>query len=809
MHKWKLSAFDAAAQVIQLALEAAEVTVTPKIETEYDAVLLDPELSQHQLAPEQPLRPDPTVVQLSLTQSGGAKEFTKGALLKVDPTRVDVYEDADGNTKLDLATPIENAKLTGADPLKVYLFGTAAGAFKLTLEAEDPGDPDFKLEVAEHEMGVVALGLALHWHDQAALGNVEVDPNVAPIANYHTALKNEVLPAQKAMSDEEKVKQGRLLHVQDGDHFGRARLLLPKLTADQWPATCDDYEVVLSADNHSGAIELFDAEWEGHRLDLPLKLKVSDLQAADKELWVQGKTETDALGDVRLDVGLDRAAGGMAKQPKTKGNWGRFTVVKIEEVKIDYTAPANKPAALDTANKRFFVNFDPASGQDVTIGAKLSKPLQDVALHFCLSPHEDNRKLGNWGVGMPATWPWKDITWALKRTDKSDPKKLLHLSATTDANGYAKKELKLSRFGGDKFRPGAYLSEDPHLAKYVAAHADLKKKKPVQATDDVQVWRKFWYQMTRAHGFAVPLPATAVAAYDKVKAVMKHDQTREYTKATAPARTFYEKYIIAGGAATNDVAVVGSHNKNAIAALLVVKPEQPVKNHLIVCEYQYDEGGPTGLKQIEITAAAAGTEVELDMGDPIFDPPLQGGNMVVQLYWYRDSNPATTHNIPVGDASIPNPRQDAGGADSNSIIAVKVPAVAPPPAAGEKIYIVAQCENADGPYLGESFGEHSLIVYDASDVADYNDTVAHEIGHGFNQTPRPGKQPDPTHIPDHPNQADRGQGNHCQEDSGVDAGSGKTKYKCVMYDSGPMKWGQHEFCDVCHPYLLVEDMSSF
>jgi len=144
---------------------------------------------------------------------------------------------------------------------------------------------------------------------------------------------------------------------------------------------------------------------------------------------------------------------------------------------------------------------------------------------------------------------------------------------------------------------------------------------------------------------------------------------------------------------------------------------------------------------------------------------------------------------------------------------VTLPAIAAP-GVGEKIYVVAQCAPADGPYLGESFGKNSLIVYPTAATpgsgftlgehqADYQDTVTHEIGHAFNQTPLPGAQPDAPNIPDHPTQADRGQGNHCQ----VTTPAGK--FKCVMYDSGPMKDGIHKYCETCHPYLLAQDLTKF
>ena len=229
------------------------------------------------------------------------------------------------------------------------------------------------------------------------------------------------------------------------------------------------------------------------------------------------------------------------------------------------------------------------------------------------------------------------------------------------------------------------------------------------------------------------------------------------------------------------------------------------KNQLIIAPYQYDvfkEGKRRSAagRSAAITAPAAGTEIKIALNRPVFDPALHGVGMIRRLYWYRKSARGSRHPIPAGEARIPKPRAH------NRQIAVKVPAINPAPTAADPVFIVAKCWSPWGPYLGESLGKHSLILFDPKDVTDFNDTVAHEIGHRFNQTPEPGKQPGAPQIPDHPNQADRKQGNHCQVNDGVDAGSGKTKYKCIMYDFGPLRWGLHEFCEVCHPYLLVEDL---
>jgi hypothetical protein len=171
--------------------------------------------------------------------------------------------------------------------------------------------------------------------------------------------------------------------------------------------------------------------------------------------------------------------------------------------------------------------------------------------------------------------------------------------------------------------------------------------------------------------------------------------------------------------------------------------------------------------------------------------------MIDELYWYRSSTPGVHTNIPAANARIPNPRR------RKAHIQVQVPAINPVPDAADPVFIVAACHTAKN-YLGESYQvRHTLAVYDADDETDYFDTITHEFGHSYNQTPRAGTQPGSPNIPNHPTMADAGQGNHCRVNKGVSGTD--TKYICVMYDSGPMKWGLHKFCKTCHPYLLVED----
>ena len=74
-------------------------------------------------------------------------------------------------------------------------------------------------------------------------------------------------------------------------------------------------------------------------------------------------------------------------------------------------------------------------------------------------------------------------------------------------------------------------------------------------------------------------------------------------------------------------------------------------------------------------------------------------------------------------------------------------------------------------------------------------TIVHEAGHGFKQCIRAGDVP--AGLPAHGNQYESA-GSHCNT----------PVKKCLMYESGPQRTAIHRFCDVCHPYVVVQDMSA-
>jgi hypothetical protein len=780
--------------------------VTPTLEAEYLVVLLDRKLSQHQPATDaKKFNSDATYIALKISETDTAYKHRAGAQLVCTPAHVDLFLDpkCEDKDKLPANGDITDAQLRANPVLKLWLRGKTKGKFTAQFKLKDPKDAKIQIgKPVELKMGVVELEMKLHKPDMTKVKALTVHPDVEPISTYHKELKDLDLPDPIAMSDLEKVKDGRILHVQKKDSFARAKLLIKKYDQDHWPAGSDDYFISFLSDLPTKVLNIHTKEWDSSKVS-EIKIKVADLKKKDHEFWLEGSAATAVTDDARFDLALDRPVGGLAKTIKRNGDWARFHVLQIQEVKVDYTTPANASPAWDSGQKRFYINMgaDP-QGRKITIGAKLSTKVKDVDVHFMLVPDKGNLKKANWGEDLPSTWKWKDVPAALKHKDKTNRTDFLHLTAKTDADGYAKVDLDLSRFGGDKFYPAAYLAQDAHLAKYVHGHADLKKKKPVMLEGGLQVWRKIWYQLTKPQGLVVPNADNMVDAYKRVFTEVILSQTVEFNAGNSPANTFYpESMFKPKSSSATQVANIGNVNKNAIAGKLVTQASHHVKRHLMVCIYQCDTKEDTTGRTEPIESDIHDTWVDIFIGDDkyVVDPALNGGSMIQSIYWFRQSAPGVHHALTAADARIPVPRR------TTDHIQVKVPTVAPVPTAADPIFIVAKCKTAKG-FLGESFNvRHTLAVYDEKEKKDYQDTITHEFGHSFNQTPRKTQQPGHPGIPNHPNQKDKGQGNHCRENNGTALLSGETKFICVMYDAGPMQWGLHRFCKVCHPYLLVED----
>lgn len=775
-------------------VSAKKVTVTAELKAEYDAIPLNLALEKLQAASDAPLPVKPIKLELGFNQKPTTPPV-KGKLSISGPGAVTLFRDE--AMKLPFTPgPIPASDFAGGKKLELFMLGKTAGKLQLTLETETTAGAKISgTTSAKLALGVFELRLRLHVQDAAALAALKVNPNVSPISTYHNALKNLTLPAQKALSAKNKIQIGRVLHEQASASHGRARLLIKKIDPSHLPAGVDDYSAVIDTTHLSGALAIFDVEFDGTAKTLPLQIPFSKLTSADQELFVEGTTKTNALRGARVDVGIDRPARGLAHTRKRHVDWGAFTVVKIKKVDVLHTPAAGKPAAWNPTTQRFTINFDSDNkGRKLELTADLGSGVRGVKLHFALIPHADNQKTANWGVNIPSAWKFETISSALKHTDKKAFDDFIHLSAVTDASGKAKVEVILSRFGGDKFLPAVYIAQDAHLAKFIHRHTDLSKRAPVFAAFEIAVHRKFFYQLSKPTGNPAPRPSLAEAAYKDVKATMTLAGTVNYTAAAAPSSTFYPEFQMAGGSSATPRAVVGNHNKTALAASLFVSNTlQPVKAHALVCDFQYDTG-PTTTGSRTLTAAPAGGVVKVPMRKPVFDPPLQGGAFVLSATFQVGT--AAPVNIPAANVSIVAPRAN------DRQVTVRLPAAAPVPSAAKPVRVDLRCQAAAGPFLGESFGKGQvLVVFDPTQVPDYHDTIAHEFGHAFGQTHgiaspsgTPAVPPPPT-IPLHPNSTNTGQGCHC----------GNTA--CLMFASGPQAAATHKWDQDCHPYLLVEDLS--
>jgi hypothetical protein len=273
----------------------------------------------------------------------------------------------------------------------------------------------------------------------------------------------------------------------------------------------------------------------------------------------------------------------------------------------------------------------------------LSQKIAGVKVHFMLAPDKNNRKAANWGHDMTSTWKWNDIAQAVKHADRAAPKKVVHVDATTDANGEAEKELTLSRFGGDVFTPGCYVSADPHLGKYVPGYAKLEKRVPKLAAKAIKVFRKFWYQPIEVTGVANPGAAGAVAKWADARAEMV--QATKLTVSKADAKTYkaiYPRYMVKVNGGNADALVVTDSNKANFFTGAVAEASKPVKIPLIICDAQWDSGGSSGAEAIPYTLSTA-FPVDKRMDKLTCDPPVQGGKLLVSGTWVSQKrNPADT-----------------------------------------------------------------------------------------------------------------------------------------------------------------------
>jgi hypothetical protein len=787
--------------------------VQPKIMMEYRAVLLERGLHKHQkdakgVAEAVLVRANATRIELSATQTRGAPEhlYTRGGKVSASPASVEFYTDeaCKPEHRFDPATLITNAQLFGAQPFQLWLRGKTKGKFTLKLTLEDPKDGLIRLKPpATEEMAVVELLGVLHRQDISAVKALKVNPYTEPEATYHTELKDLEWPEQKPVSDELKVQGKRWLHLQiasptgDPSH-GRAKLVIPQLKAADWPADTDDYEVVIQHTGTNGAVVLHKKEDEDDPDPMPKRIKVSALKAAETVLWVEGSAASNALHDSRLDIGLDRTLTPAtdaenkltaAKKELRNGDWMRFTVLRIDpaEIKIDYTPEADEFNAWDAVSnpKRFYVNVnrkgDP-EGRRIKVTMQLTQPIEGVPLRFMLVDDKDNHKTGNWGFDFPADakrkdgkgvkqdFKWKDVKTSWKHKDKPDRKDVLHWGETTDNEGKAKTKLKLSRFGGDKFRLAVYIDEDAHLAKHIDGHPDLGKRVPVtSALGPIQVWRRVFYQATRPQNLALPALGGFNNSQERVFLAPELLNQHQMTAADFKVSPLREHWQYNPGSGDNTPKLcIGTHNiKDALALFQKEAKRSTPKFHVILCDEQFDaKDGRTYTTQLVFDDAAPGPQdEEMDSAHmqthkvSIFNPPLQGGALAMTAKWEMLEDNGTKWKVRAKGKLPADKIEVRDDRDSRRKVRVSPPDGQPIDAT-HAIRVTIKLRAADGNYLGWAPNDSvAAVIVGGRPDAEVQDTMGHEMAHLFGQTRYKTKEG----MPDHPLYYQRrgGSGTHC------------------------------------------------
>lgn len=425
--------------------------------------------------------------------------------------------------------------------------------------------------------------------------------------------------------------------------------------------------------------------------------------------------------------------------------------------------------------------------------------------------------------GEPAVWDTTALTGDQKEgfTSKNGDKET---SQTTDAQGWTGiVTFYLSQYAGDQFEISAELD-----ASVKGADASPKLKTAAK----YQVWRRFWYQLSYAKGYAIVEPTGAHDAYKAVFADMILANKAEFEKTDFPAdlqdRTFRPEYHFKSGGGTSVVGNVGTSNVGEFftnAALKLVKPaDQPLKDILIACEYQIDPMGSTPVALEKFTAASKSITLSSTSsgGTIVSKPPVEAGATLVATGEYATVKTPWTKLGDITDADVTIEQARS----STLTVKVTLPSGAPAPTAAAPVWVKLSVR-AGKSFLGWAPSQGGVVaVYvpgtpagQSKSKEDFADTSAHEFAHQFNQTPEHGKQ-QPS-LKNHPRQYVKhgGSGSHCRH--GATVAPGPVNWQDATETSPVPQTGdclqfhkyssacKHVFCPVCTIHMQLEKMEKF
>jgi hypothetical protein len=393
----------------------------------------------------------------------------------------------------------------------------------------------------------------------------------------------------------------------------------------------------------------------------------------------------------------------------------------------------------------------------------------------------------------------------------------------TAANGRATIVLRLSKYGGDRFRVTARLDG-----------TELRATSPW-----VTVWRRLWYQLTHDPVLNVPTLDPVHDAYDQVYAEINRDNEVQYNQAWLDARSagtnnYYPRQMVQPGAGANPmVPVIGTHNQGQFAGRFVADAgteREDVKAHVVAIGAQYDRNDDV----FDFQRAVDASPCDLRMPRSVLSPTIGKRGWVQALNWFVGGwfklSTASGGFLGVGGAWRPLAATDIqfpptrGAGQDRSVrpvylrVTLPLGPTDPVPAPGTTYDILLRLIGADGPYMGVSFGRGGTANVCSPEYNWFANTVSHEIGHAVNMTPvdrdENGTHPAGFGLADPHPRAYRGrggQGPHCHsvgDNPGVlvngeyDGNSGT----CIMFHKAHVNCSG-QFCTICQPYLRAEPMT--
>jgi hypothetical protein len=390
-----------------------------------------------------------------------------------------------------------------------------------------------------------------------------------------------------------------------------------------------------------------------------------------------------------------------------------------------------------------------------------------------------------------------------------------------NAEGKAYCTFRFSKFSGDKFAMKAQA-----LVKDTDEPTGDERE-----LGDYQVWRKIWYQRTEDAVLNVPSIDPTIDEYKRlyvefcpgdpevvhyrrgqvqeggepVNKVLFQLPNAQEDELTPEEACYYPSWMIDKNGNDDYLPIVGGYNSPDFDKAFVSEDDKPVKAHVIFCKGFWKPAMHSPLVEATIrTNEWVNIPVPLENNEQaVLDPPILYGSLLggpVSLTFDGKEHAAGWMEIQVA--------RDRPGLN---YIRVRLPA--------DRIQLSRRYPakirfrvNLAQHSCGISGGNKIIIGVEDGDEQQINDTLMHEVGHGLNQTPLPGRQPDG--LPDHPYQHGNehgGNGSHCSKDAKKKGKGTSFVYKdgtCIMlfYQSEECR---HRFCSECSLYLSLEEMSRF